>query len=72
MRAVQRAPLLGIDPPVGDVVGERVLEGVLDLRERARLVEELGVLQAAEIGRERLFGSAGDGAQHRGTARPCR
>ena len=38
---VQRAPALLEQAAVGDLVGERVLEGVLEIREQARLVEEL-------------------------------
>src|SRR5262249_43025284 len=31
--------------PVGDFMGERVLEGVLQVRKQARLVEKLGLLK---------------------------
>src|SRR5215813_1178039 len=34
--------------PVGDIVGERMLEGVLDIRKQAGLVQELGRLEVGE------------------------
>src|SRR2546422_7077021 len=34
--------------PVGNLVGEGVLEGVFEVREQARLVEKLGLLQASK------------------------
>jgi hypothetical protein len=41
------APVLE-DASVGDLVGKRVLEGVLKIREKARLVQKLGRLEMAE------------------------
>ncbi len=61
--------------PIGDLVGEGVLEGVFEIREQAPLVEELGGLQTGEAAAERLLGQLGDGlkegerhilADHRG------
>jgi hypothetical protein len=40
--------------PVGDVVRERVLEGILEIRKEPGLVEELGGLQAVETATERV------------------
>ena len=50
---VQRPPPLVEQAPVGDLVGQRVLEGVLEVREEARLVEELGGLEVGEAAAER-------------------
>ncbi len=46
---VQRAPPLVEHAAVGHLVGERVLEGVFEIGEEARLVEELGGLQMREL-----------------------
>ena len=48
IRAWRRPTPLLEEAPVGDLVRERVLEGVFEVREEARLVEELGGL---EVGR---------------------
>ena len=64
--SVQRAPLLGIDAAVGHVVGEGVLEGVLDLGERS--ASRRGTRPPAGGGDRRASASsrpAGDGAEHR-------
>ena len=45
---VEITPSLADQASVGDFVGQRVLEGVLELREEARLVEELGGLEPRE------------------------
>jgi len=45
---VQCAPPLPQEAGVGHVVGERVLERVLEIREEPRLIEELCLLQVRE------------------------
>ena len=69
---VQRPPPLLQQAAVGHLVGEGVLEGVFELGEEARLVEELGGLQVGEAQAERLLGQLGDGLQQRRGAPPCR
>ena len=44
---------------------ERVLEGVLEIREEARLVEELGGLEVGEPATQLFLGQLGDGEQER-------
>ena len=56
-RVERAAPLLQ-QPAVGDLVGERVLEGVLEVREEPGLVEELGGLQVVEPARSASSGSS--------------
>src|SRR4029453_16546132 len=43
------------DAPVGHLMGERVLEGVLEIGEEARLVEKLGRLKMAQPPTDRPF-----------------
>ena len=47
-RGVKIAPALPQETGVGHVVGQRVLEGVLQIREELRLVEELRLLEMRE------------------------
>ena len=54
---VERAPAVLEEAPVGHLVGQRVLEGVLDVGEQARLVEELGRLEPGEALGQRVRGS---------------
>ena len=58
------APLLQ-QAAVRDLVGERVLEGVLEIREEPGLVEELGGLQVVEPATERLVRQLGDRLEQR-------
>ena len=51
---VEGAPPLLEQAAVGDLVGQRMLEGVLQVRKEAGLVQELGGLQAAESAARRL------------------
>ena len=53
---VQRPPPLLEQAAVGDLVGERVLERVLQVGEQARLVQELGRLQARQALAQRVLG----------------
>ena len=53
---VQRAPPLLEQAAVGHLVGQRVLEGVLEVGEQARLVEELGGLQVGEAAAQLVLG----------------
>jgi hypothetical protein len=39
-------------------VGERVLEGILEIREKARLVQELGRLEVAEAPAQGVSGTS--------------
>jgi hypothetical protein len=50
---------------VGDLVGEGMLEGVLEIREEARLVEKLGRLEVGESQVKAALGYVGDGLQKR-------
>ena len=60
---VQGPPPLLQETAVGHLVGEGVLEGVLELGEEAGLVEELGGLQVAEAAAQLLLGQLRDGLQ---------
>ena len=62
---VQRAPAVLEQAPVRDLVGERVLERVLELGEEPGLVEELGGLEVRELGAALLLRSVGDGVKQR-------
>ena len=42
------------EAPIGHLVSQRVLEGVLNVREQARFVEELGRLEPGEAIGQRL------------------
>ena len=59
------APAVLEHAPVGDLVGEGVLEGVLKIREEARLVKELGGLEVGKPVPKAGFGHVGDGPQER-------
>lgn len=48
---------------VGDLVGERMLERVLGVREELGLVEELGGLKVCETFPERIVGCVGNGCE---------
>jgi len=50
---------------IGDLVREGVLEGVLDLGEQARLVDELGPLKLVEPGPKLILCQIGDGMEQR-------
>ena len=62
---MERAPPVLKETPVGDVVGQGVLERVLKVREESCLVEELGGLEVGQASAETLFGSLGDGLEER-------
>ncbi len=57
---VELPPALLQQPAVGDLVRERVLERVLEIRIEPGLVDELGRLQPVEPAAERLVGQLGD------------
>src|SRR5262245_6334947 len=61
--SVEIAPPVGEQAPVGHLVSQRVFEGVDEFREQARLVEELGALQACEPGPELLVRAFADGLE---------
>ena len=63
-RRVEDAPPILKEAPVGHLVGQGVLEGVLDVGEQARLVEELGGLEPGEALGQRVGGSSGDACEH--------
>ena len=69
---VQRAPPLLEQAAVGDLVGERVLERVLQVREQARLVQELRRLQPRQALAQRRPRAARRSPAAAGRARPCR
>ena len=60
---VERAPPLLEQAAVGDLVRQGVLEGVLEIREEAGLVEELGGLEVGEPATQVLLGQLGHGEQ---------
>ena len=62
-RRVKGAALLAQEAAVGHVVGERVLEGVLDLGVEPRLVQQLGRLQPRKALAQGALLGARDGAQ---------
>src|SRR5262245_30527223 len=57
---VQFAPPVLQQTAIGHFMGQRVLEGVLEIREELRLVEELSFLQVREPGAEDLLGLLSD------------
>jgi hypothetical protein len=57
---VERAAANLEEASVGHLVGERVLEGVLDVREQACLVQELGGLEPGEALGQRVCRRPGD------------
>ena len=63
--AAESAPPLLNEAPISDVVSQRVLERVLEVREEPRLIEELGGLKIAEAGAKTLFRPVGDGLKER-------
>ena len=60
---VQRPPPLLEETAVGHLVGQGVLEGVLELGEQLRLVEELGRLQVRQAVVQGLLGQLGNGLE---------
>jgi hypothetical protein len=58
------SPLLQ-QAPVRDLMRERVFESVFEIREEARLVEELGGLKVGEPATHVFFGQLGNGEQER-------
>ena len=63
--AMEQALPLVQQPPIGHLVRQGVLEGVLALREQAGFVEELGGLQVRQAAVQRLVGRVGNGLQQR-------
>ena len=62
---VERPPTVLEQAPVGDLVGERVLERVLEIREEARLVEELGRLEMRRAPAKLVLGLVRDSLEER-------
>ena len=62
---MQGAPPVVEQPPVGDFVGERVLEHVLEIREEPGLVEKLRSLEAGQLGAYLGLRRIGDGQEQR-------
>src|SRR5260370_16871962 len=60
---VKRHPSLLQEAPVGNLMRQRMLEGVLELREEVRFVEELGSLKVRETLTEVLFRILDDGLE---------
>jgi hypothetical protein len=60
---MEYAPTVVEHAPVGHLVSEGVLERVLEIREDARLVEELGGLEVGEPTAKAFLGHVGDGLQ---------
>ena len=69
---VERPPALVEQAAVGHLVGERVLERVLEVGEEARLVEELGGLEMGEPSAQLLLALARRSPPGGRRARPCR
>src|SRR5215813_13875117 len=63
--SVQSPPPVLQDAPVGHLVRERVLERVFEVREDARLVEELGSLEVTQSPTQVVLGRVGNGLQQR-------
>src|SRR5215813_4810440 len=63
--SVQSTPPVLQDAPVGHLVRERMLEGVFEVREDARLVQELGGLEMAQRPTQVVLGRVGNGLQER-------
>ena len=63
--SVQGALLLMEQPLVRHLVRERMLERVLEVREESGLVEELGGLQAGEVGAHLVLRRVGDRQEQR-------
>jgi hypothetical protein len=61
---VERPPAVTEEGAVGDLVGQRVLEGVLERREQRGLVEELRGLEPVEMTSKVVPGQVGDGLEH--------
>src|SRR5688500_15622577 len=57
---VQRPAAILEQAPISDLVGQRVLEGVFDIREQAGLVEELSGLQVGETLAQPVLAQLGD------------
>jgi hypothetical protein len=62
---VQHPPPLVQQAAVGHLMGQRMLEGVFQLREEPRLVHKLGRLQVRKAQAQRLLRHLPDGLQHR-------
>jgi hypothetical protein len=62
---MQRAPPLLEQRLVGHLLGEGVLEGVLDVGEQARLIEELRRLEVSQTTIQRLVGQVRNGLEQR-------
>ena len=60
---VQRAPSLLKQAAIRHLMGQGMLEGVFQLGEKARFVEEFGGLQAGEAAVDRLLGQLSNGLQ---------
>ena len=58
---MERAPAPLKHACVGDLVGERVLERVLEIGKEARLVQELGGLEVAQFPAKIILGRVRDG-----------
>ncbi len=68
---MEHPPPLLQEAPVGHLVGEGMLEGILVVGKEPCLVEELGRLEVHETAMERRLGQLGDGLQQRqGDFRP--
>jgi len=63
--SVQSSPPVLQDAPVGHLVRERMLEGVFEVREDARLVQELGGLKMTQSPTKVVLGRIGDYLQQR-------
>jgi hypothetical protein len=62
---MQGPPSFQEQAPVGDVVGQGVLEGVFEVRKEARLVQELSSLEVRESLAQAVFGYVRDGLHER-------
>src|SRR5215510_3977917 len=63
--SVQSSPSVLQEAPVGHLVCERMLEGVFEVREDARLVQELGRLEVTQSPTQVVLGRVGNGLQQR-------
>src|SRR5262249_58174334 len=63
--SVQSPPPVLQDAPVGHLVRQRMLEGVFEVREDARLVQELGRLEVTQGPTHVVLGRVSNGLQQR-------
>ena len=69
---MQGTPAILEEAPVGDLLGQGVLERVLEFREQRGLVKELGGLEAGEALPKGGVGKVRHDLEQGAAGRPCR